>query len=105
MNDNASLRAIFAADSVEIQNERRKNMAFRYQKRIRTGKNTWLNVSKSGLSGSGRVGPFTFNSRGRGSIRLGNGLSYRTSGSGCAGMIALWVVLGTSLVALIVRAG
>ena len=76
-------------------------MGFRYQKRVRTGKNSWLNISKSGVSGSGRVGPFTFNSRGRGSIRLGNGLSYRTSGSGCAGMIALWMMVG----ALVVAAG
>lgn len=66
-------------------------MGFRYQKRIRTGKNSWLNLSKRGVSGSARVGPFTLNSRGRGSIRLGNGLSYRMGGSGCAGMIALWV--------------
>ena len=66
-------------------------MGFRYQKRVRTGKNSWLNISKSGVSGSAKVGPMTFNSRGRKSIRLGNGLSYRTGGSGCAGMIALWV--------------
>ena len=73
-------------------------MGFRYQKRVRTGKNSWLNISKTGVSGSGRVGPFTFNSRGRGSARLGNGLSYRTSGSGCAGMIALWVMVGAASV-------
>jgi hypothetical protein len=70
-------------------------MGFRYQKRVRTGKNSWLNISKSGVSGSAKVGPMTFNSRGRKSIRLGNGLSYRKSGSGCAGMIALWVVLAS----------
>ncbi|MBU6330271.1 MAG: DUF4236 domain-containing protein [Acidobacteria bacterium] len=75
-------------------------MGFRYQKRIRTGKNSWINLSKSGVSGSARVGPFTFNSRGRKSIRLGNGLSYRTNGSGCAGMIALWS-LATTMVAAI----
>jgi hypothetical protein len=78
-------------------------MGFRYQKRVRTGKNSWLNISKSGVSGSGRVGPFTFNSRGRGSVRLGNGLSYRTGGSGCAGMIALWVVVGTALIGALTR--
>jgi hypothetical protein len=76
-------------------------MGFRYQKRVRTGKNSWLNISKSGVSGSAKVGPMTFNSRGRKSIRLGNGLSYRTGGSGCAGMIALWVMVG----ALVVAAG
>jgi hypothetical protein len=53
------------------------------------------------VSGSAKVGPMTFNSRGRKSIRLGNGLSYRTGGSGCAGMIALWVMVG----ALVVAAG
>lgn len=79
-------------------------MGFRYQKRVRTGKNSWLNISKSGVSGSGRVGPFTFNSRGRGSIRLGNGLSYRTSGGGCAGMIALWVVVGAAALGMFGRA-
>lgn len=79
-----------------------EDMGFRYQKRVRTGKNSWLNISKSGVSGSGRVGPFTFNSRGRGSVRLGNGLSYRTSGSGCAGMIALWVVLGAAVLELVI---
>jgi hypothetical protein len=78
-------------------------MGFRYQKRVRTGKNSWLNISKSGVSGSGRVGPFTFNSRGRGSVRLGNGLSYRTGGSGCAGIIALWVVVGTALIGALTR--
>ncbi len=74
-------------------------MGFRYQKRVRTGKNSWLNISKSGVSGSAKVGPMTFNSRGRKSIRLGSGLSYRTGGSGCAGMIALWVIVGSLVVA------
>lgn len=74
-------------------------MGFRYQKRVRTGKNSWLNISKTGVSGSGRVGPFTFNSRGRGSVRLGNGLSYRTGGGGCAGMIALWMAIVTVMIA------
>jgi hypothetical protein len=77
-------------------------MAFRYQKRVRTGKNSWLNISKSGVSGSAKVGPMTFNSRGRKSIRLGNGLSYRMgsgSSSGCAGMIALWLMMASLLAA------
>ena len=79
-------------------------MAFRYQKRIKTGKNSWLNLSKSGVSGSAKVGPVTFNSRGRKSVRLGNGLSYRMgSNSGCASMIALWVVVGSVLIGLLVR--
>ena len=78
-------------------------MGFRYQKRVRTGKNSWLNISKSGVSGSAKVGPMTFNSRGRKSIRLGNGLSYRTGGSGCAGMIALWVIVGSLVVTASLR--
>ena len=57
-------------------------MGFRYQKRIRTGRNSWINLSKSGASGSFRVGPVTFNSRGRRSVRIAPGLSYRGSG-GC----------------------
>jgi len=56
-------------------------MGWRYQRRIRTGRRSWLNVSKRGVSGSARIGPFTVNSRGRTSFRLGRGLSYRT---GCA---------------------
>jgi hypothetical protein len=52
-------------------------MGFIYRKRIRTGKKSWLNLSKSGVSGSTRLGPLTFNSRGRTSVRLGNGISYR----------------------------
>lgn len=58
-------------------------MGFRYQKRIRAGRNSWINLSKSGASGSVRFGPLTFNSRGRSSFRIAPGLSYR-SGSGCA---------------------
>jgi len=56
-------------------------MGFSYRKRIRTGKNSWINISKRGISSSGRIGPFTINSRGRTSVRLGKGLSYR---GGCA---------------------
>ena len=78
-------------------------MGFRYQKRVRTGKNSWLNISKSGVSGSAKVGPMTFNSRGRKSIRLGNGLSYRTGGSGCAGMVALWVIVGATALSFAAR--
>ena len=61
-------------------------MGFSYRKRIRTGKRSWLNISKSGISGSGRLGPFTLNSRGRTSLRLGKGLSYR---GGCATVIVV----------------
>ena len=79
-------------------------MAFRYQKRIKTGKNTWLNISKSGVSGSAKLGPFTVNSRGRKTIRLGDGLSYRAgSNSGCASMVALWVIVGAAAVTFVAR--
>ena len=61
-------------------------MGFSYRKRIRTGKRSWLNISKIGISGSGRLGPFTVNSRGRTSLRLGKGLSYR---GGCATVIVV----------------
>jgi hypothetical protein len=59
-------------------------MGFVYRKRIRTGKRSWLNISKRGVSGSFRFGPFTVNSRGRTSTRLGKGLSYR---GGCVSLI------------------
>lgn len=55
-------------------------MGFSYRRRVRTGKNSWLNVSNRGVSGSFRIGPFTVNTRGGFSIRLGRGLSYRKRG-------------------------
>lgn len=63
-------------------------MGFSYRKRIRTGRRSWLNISKRGVSGSARLGPFTVNSRGRTSLRLGKGLSYR---GGCATVMVLGV--------------
>ena len=70
-------------------------MGFSYRKRVRTGRRSWLNVSKRGVSGSMRFGPFTVNSRGRTSLRLGKGLSYR---GGCASVL----VVGSGLAALAV---
>jgi hypothetical protein len=52
-------------------------MAFSYRRRVRTGKSSWLNVSKSGVSQSKRVGRVTVNSRGQGRVRLAKGLSFR----------------------------
>ena len=72
-------------------------MGFRYQRRIRTGRNSWINVSKSGLSGSMKMGPFTMNSRGRTSMRLGRGLSYR---SGCALPVAAFALVCVLLVTI-----
>src|SRR5262245_47205530 len=52
-------------------------MSLRYQKRKSLGGGRTLNVSKTGMSVSQRVGPLTLNSRGRGSLRIAPGLSYR----------------------------
>ena len=67
-------------------------MGFTFRKRVRLGKGTYLNLSKSGisisqylnLSKSGisisqKVGTVTLNSRGNISANFGNGISYRTS--------------------------
>ena len=75
-------------------------MGFSYRKRIRTGKNSWLNISKRGVSGSGRIGPFTFNSRGRTTVRLGNGLSYR---GGCATVLVIAVGAGATAITLLTK--
>ncbi len=48
-----------------------------YRRRIRLGRNSWVNVSKIGASLSSRRGCLTFNSRGGGSVRIARGLSYR----------------------------
>jgi hypothetical protein len=52
-------------------------MGLIYRKRIALGKTAAVNVSKSGLSVSKRLGPVTMNSRGRVTIRLAPGLSWR----------------------------
>jgi hypothetical protein len=52
-------------------------VGFIFRKRIRLGKGSTLNVSKSGASVSERIGSVTLNSRGRGSIRILPGLSFR----------------------------
>ena len=51
-------------------------MAIRFRKTFKLGKNTKVNMSKSGVSVSKKIGPITINSKGNGSIRLGKGLSY-----------------------------
>ncbi|MFZ9443332.1 MAG: DUF4236 domain-containing protein [Ilumatobacteraceae bacterium] len=75
-------------------------MGFSYRKRIRTGRRSWLNISKRGVSGSARFGPFTVNSRGRTSLRLGKGLSYR---GGCATVLVVGVGLLASAVGMLIR--
>ena len=52
-------------------------MGFRYRRRVRLGRSSWLNVSGSGVSASKRKGRVTVNSRGGGSIRVLPGLSFR----------------------------
>lgn len=52
-------------------------MGFVWRKRVRVGKTGAVNLSKSGASVSKRAGRVTVNSRGRGSIRLGKGISWR----------------------------
>ncbi|MHA7197265.1 DUF4236 domain-containing protein [Arthrobacter alkaliphilus] len=52
-------------------------MGFVFRKRIKAGKNTAVNLSKSGASVSERVGPVTISSRGRVTIRILPGLSFR----------------------------
>lgn len=53
-------------------------MGFQYRRRIRTGRNSWLNVSKSGISASGRAGRVTVNSRGSLFVRIARGLFWRS---------------------------
>lgn len=54
-------------------------MGISYRKRIKVGDGTFLNISKSGVSISQKVGKTTINSRGTITINLGNGITYRTS--------------------------
>ena len=52
-------------------------MGFRYRKRIKLGKLITLNVSKSGVSPSVKLGRITHNLKNKTTtVRLGNGLSY-----------------------------
>lgn len=52
-------------------------MGLRIQRRVKIGKKTHLNVSNSGVSGSVKIGRLTLNSRGRNSIRIAKGLSFK----------------------------
>ena len=55
-------------------------MGILFNKRVKVAKNTNLNVSKSGLSVSKKVGAVTVNSRGKASIRVAPGLSIKLGG-------------------------
>jgi hypothetical protein len=52
-------------------------MGFVYRKSLPFGRGRRLTLSKSGASVSQRLGRVTLSSRGRGSVRLLPGLSYR----------------------------
>ena len=52
-------------------------MGFVFSRRKSLGRGLNLNLSKSGASMSKKAGRVTMNSRGRGSIRLFKGLSFR----------------------------
>ena len=54
-------------------------MGISFHKRIKIGNGTFLNLSKSGISVSQKVGNITVNSRGTTTINLGNGVTYRAT--------------------------
>lgn len=49
-----------------------------FRRRVRMGRGSWLNLSRSGVSVSKRVGRVTVNSRGRVFVRLGRGVYWRS---------------------------
>ena len=55
-------------------------MGFVYRKRVRLSRGAHMNVSKRGVSVSERAGRLTFNSRGRISVRVLPGVSFRLGG-------------------------
>lgn len=78
-------------------------MGISYRKRVRTGRGSWINLSRRGASASMRKGPVTVNSRGRFSVRIAPGLSYR---GGCATVVVLpLAVLAAAAVAASVVLG
>ncbi|MCC3292460.1 DUF4236 domain-containing protein [Arthrobacter sp. zg-Y1110] len=52
-------------------------MGLVFNRRRKIGKRTTLNASRRGISASTRIGPLTINSRGKASIRLGKGFSFK----------------------------
>ena len=52
-------------------------MGLIFRKKVPLDRDTWVNLSGRGASVSKRLGPVTVNSRGRITIRLGNGFSIR----------------------------
>lgn len=55
-------------------------MGFIFRKRVKLGKTGHVNLSKSGASVSEKLGPVTVNSRGRVTVRILPGLTFRFGG-------------------------
>ena len=51
-------------------------MGLNFRKTIQLTKHLKANISKRGVSFTGKLGPLSLNSKGRGSVRLCKGLSY-----------------------------
>jgi len=75
-------------------------VGIQYRKRVQVGRKTAANLSTSGVSLSRSAGPVTLNSRGRASVRVAPGWSFRL-GKGTTGNAAL-VMLALSAVVLVV---
>ncbi|KQO98201.1 hypothetical protein ASF30_09070 [Leifsonia sp. Leaf264] len=58
-------------------NKKEPTVGLIFRKSIKVGRRSRVNVSKSGVSASTRVGPFSVSSRGRVSLRIGKGFSWR----------------------------
>ncbi|WP_018297340.1 DUF4236 domain-containing protein [Corynebacterium lubricantis] len=52
-------------------------MGLQYRDKKKIGKNSWLNISGSGVSTSTKIGPVTLNSRGGMWVKLPGGLNFR----------------------------
>ncbi|AKK11860.1 DUF4236 domain-containing protein [Corynebacterium uterequi] len=52
-------------------------MGLYFRKRQKLGKDSWLNLSGSGVSASKKIGPITINSRGGLWVNLPGGLNFR----------------------------
>lgn len=52
-------------------------MGLRIQRKVKVGKKSHINISNSGASASVKIGRVTLNSRGRNSIRIAKGISFK----------------------------
>lgn len=76
-------------------------MGLYFRKRIPVGKRGAINLSRRGASGTVRLGRLSLNTRGRTTVRLGKGLTWR---GGCAVLLLAPVALGAAGVAATVLA-